>query len=346
VVAAEVALDTAGGVGAAVEGAAAGTDRRPILRSVSQATLPAADPPTRSETADLRPCWSDRMFAATRIEPAWIGAAIAVVGLTLAAIGAVISGRMALVVELGPAVLFTGRDPRNLIVFVIMFAYVVTARRYVLLGGLRAFDALGPVLVAQPGLELESLRSETVERPTDARVRRRRALMTLAIAPLVAFAIDRDPSLYFLPEYWNYERTAQWGAGLALCWNLGLLIDATLECGRRFDSLARRLERVDLLRLDLLAPFADLGMRIALVWLLIAALFALNLVDVGYLSSVIALAVLSLGLATAGVLPPVLGARAGRQARGTRTHQARPQRRSQSPARQHARGTRRDSEHL
>ena len=48
----------------------------------------------------------------------------------------------------------------------------------------------------------------------------------------------------------------------------------------------------------------------ALVWLVMAGLFALNVVDAGYLGSVIGLSLLSLGVATASVLPPMLGARA------------------------------------
>jgi hypothetical protein len=258
----------------------------------------------------LRPCWSDRLFAATRVEPAWVGVALCVALLVPILIGAIVTGRMALLEEIGgPAALFTERDPRTLILFVVLFAYVVTARRYVQLGAARSFDALAPVLASQPGLDVEALRTEVVERPTDARVRRRRALLSLLIVPVVSYAIDRDFGLYLRSDYWNYEQIVQRTAGLALCWNLGLLIDATLESGRRFSELARRLEWIDLLRLPALAPFANLGLRIALVWLLMSAVFALNLVDSGYWSSVVGLSVLSVALGTASVLPPMLGAR-------------------------------------
>lgn len=229
--------------------------------------------------------------------------------LGLIALGAAATGRFEELERYGgAAALLTERDPRSLILFVVLFAYAVTARRYVLLGAARAFDALRPLLSTET--DLAEFRAQTVDRPTHARRRLRRAIGSLAIAPIVAVAIDDDLSIYLLREYWNYERFGQWAAGLALCWNFGLLLDATLDVGRRFDRVARRIDRVDLLRLAALAPFANLGLRTAFVWLLMAAVFALNLVDSGYLSSVLALSLLSIVLGTASVLPPMLGSRA------------------------------------
>jgi hypothetical protein len=270
----------------------------------------AEDEPARAAEDHHRPCWSDRLFAATGLAPIWIGIGLTLAVLVPAFLGAWLAGRLEPLEQLGPAALFTERDPRSSILFVVLFAYTVTARRYVLLGGRRTFELLVPLLATQPGLDLGVLREEVVERPTDARVRTRRAALSLLIAPVVGLAVDRDPSLYLLADYWNYERAWQWGAAALLLWNFGLMVDATLECGRRFDALARRLERIDLLHLEALAPFANLGLQIALAWLLMAAIFALNLVDTGYLSSVIGLSVLSIGVAAASVLPPMLGARA------------------------------------
>ena len=96
------------------------------------------------------------------------------------------------------------------------------------------------------------------------------------------------------------------GIGLASA----IFLDATLEYGRRFGLLARRLDRIDLLEVDVFAPFANFGLRAALLWLVMVAIFALNLADAGYLSAVIGLSALSLGLAAAGALPPMLAARA------------------------------------
>jgi len=246
------------------------------------------------------------MFAATRVEPVWVGVGVALAIFVPLLIGAQLTGRLA---ELAKVGFFTVRDARTLTLFVALFAYTVTARRYVMLGAARAFEALRPVLEAQRGVDIAQLRAEIIDQPTNARTRRRRALVSLAIAPVVAFAIDRDLSLYLIPEYWSYERTWQWTVGLVLCWNLGLLHDAGLEYGRRFGALARRLERIDLLGLKALAPFANLGMRIALLWLLMAAVFSLNLVDADYWSPVLGLTALTVALAASSVLPPILGAR-------------------------------------
>ena len=233
---------------------------------------------------------------------------MAAVFLGLLALGAAATGRFQELEHYGgAAALLTERDPRSLILFVVLFAYSVTARRYVLLGAARAFDALQPLLSTET--DLGEFRTQTVDRPTHARRRLRRAIGSLAIPPIVAMAIDGDLSLYLHPEYWNYERSSQWAAGMVLCWNFGLLVDATLEVGRRFDRVAGRIEHVDLLRLDRLEPFANLGLRSAFVWLLMTAIFALNLVDSGYLSSVLGLTVLSTVLGTASVLPPMLGSR-------------------------------------
>jgi len=224
--------------------------------------------------------------------------------------GALASGRGDAMRALGPAGFFLDRDARTAILFIVLFGYVVSARRYLELSARAAFDALAPALRASRVVDLDRERTRVCDSQSPPRVRWLRALAALGVAPFVAFALDRDPGLYLRSDYWTFEHFLQWGIGLLLCGNLGLLADRSASLAQSFDALARRLPRIDLLALDGLAPFAQLGLRLALVWLLIVALFALNLVDVGYWIAVIGLGVVSLGLAAACLARLLSGVRA------------------------------------
>ena len=71
---------------------------------------------------------------------------------------------------------------------------------------------------------------------------------------------------------------------------------------RRLSGLAQHLPAVDLLDLSTLAPFARMGQRLTLLWLVGAGIFALNLGDRGYLVPVLMLALISGSLASAAVV--------------------------------------------
>ncbi|MEZ4217173.1 MAG: hypothetical protein R3E88_11895 [Myxococcota bacterium] len=269
---------------------------------------PAPDtPPVRRATARVAGSLGDRLFTATPLPPFAVGALLAAALLAALVIAAFAAGRGEAIRELGPAGLYLDRDARTVVLLVVLLAYVVTARRYVAMGARAAFDALAPVLDASAATPAER---ERVSHPESASsVRRRRMAGALLVVPLVALAIDRDPGFYLRRDYWSFEHLTQWISGFVLCANLGLLADASIVCAQRFDALARRRARVDLLDLDGLGPFAWVGMRIALVWLLLVAIFALNLVDVGYWVSFAGLGVASLAIAGATFVRPLLGVR-------------------------------------
>jgi hypothetical protein len=87
-------------------------------------------------------------------------------------------------------------------------------------------------------------------------------------------------------------------------WSLGAFVYATLAYARRFSELAGRIERIDLLDLRALAPFARQGLRSALLWLVLVSLLALNAADLIWFSTIAALGLVG---GTAALVLPVRG---------------------------------------
>ena len=260
--------------------------------------------------------WSDRLFDTLPVAPVWVGTGIAIALLTLFLLLSAGFGRLSDFLA-RDAPLWDQRDARLGVVLAILAAFVPTAERYARLGANRHFAALLPLLDEREAGSL-ALRFERI----DARRRRTAGWLGLLLAPIAAFAIDRDPGLYLRAGYWAPENAWAWIVGAFFCFGLGRFVDATLSISRRFSELARALPRIDLFDPAPLAPFGRQGLLFALLWLLMPSIFALNAVDRAFALPIALLALLCVGTATAALLLPVLGvhrrireARAAEQAR-------------------------------
>jgi hypothetical protein len=257
-----------------------------------------------AETAGTNPTgvsWSDRLFDAIPVAPAWIGAGIAIGLLALFVLLSAAFGGLSDFLA-GHKSFWEQRDARLSVVLVILAAFVITAERYARIGAKRNFAALLRLLDVG---EAQSL-ARRFER-VDARRRRAAGWLGLLLAPTAGLAIDRDPGLYLLAGYWHAENTWAWIVGALFCIGLGRFVDTTLVISRCFSELARGIPRVDLFDLAPLAPFGRQGLLFALLWLLMPSIFALNAMDRSFELPIVLLALISIAIATTALLLPGLG---------------------------------------
>jgi hypothetical protein len=100
-----------------------------------------------------------------------------------------------------------------------------------------------------------------------------------------------------------------WSLGLFTAWCLGRSAVATFGVSREFSAIAAALPEVDLLDRRWLAPFASQALFSSLLWLLVPALWAVNLVDSPFLLVVPAVTALCAVVGTAALLLPTRGVR-------------------------------------
>jgi len=246
------------------------------------------------------PSWIERAYQSAPVAPVWFGVGIAV-GLLVAllAIAWAVGGLAK--VEAGEAGLWEHRETRIAIVVALLAGYLPTARRYVALGvGKNLKDLL-------PLLDSSARESDTVQRSfgfLEPRAVRKAGFLGILIVPISALLFDRDLTLYLQRAYWAAEQGFAWVVGAWVGWSLGVFLYATLAYARRFSDLAGEIERIDLLDLHALTPFARQGLRSALLWLVLLSLLALNAVDLIWFSTIAALALVG---GTAALTLPVRG---------------------------------------
>jgi hypothetical protein len=241
--------------------------------------------------------WSDRIFAALPVAPIWLGVGFAVALLLAFALLSAALGDFAEFLA-GEESLLQARDARLGVIIVILAAFLPTAHRYAMLGARRNLGALRPLIA--PGSDGDAVRLPFHRR-------RIAALLGLLLPPLVGLSVDRDPGLYLRADYWGVEQIWTWSLGAFCGWNLGVFIDTTFACSRRFSEIAARLERIDLLDLSGLAPFARQGLLFALLWVLLPSIFAVNAVDRDFASSIFLVCAVCVVVSTTALLLPVLG---------------------------------------
>jgi hypothetical protein len=245
--------------------------------------------------------FSDRLFDALPVAPIWVGAGIALALLALFALLSATFGEFSRFVA-GDASFWELRDARLGVLIGVLAAFVPTAERYAKLGARRHFEALLPLVE-------ERVAAPLARRFASAETRRRRtaAALGLLLLPIAGIAIDRDPAIYLRPGHWGAENAWSWIVGGCFCASLGVFAATTLSISRRFSELAQALARIDLFDPAPLAPFGRQGLLLALLWLLLPSIFALNAIDRAFALPIAALALLSIGVATAALLLPVLG---------------------------------------
>lgn len=131
----------------------------------------------------------------------------------------------------------------------------------------------------------------------------------LLVVPATALTIDRDPGLYFRAGYWSVGNVWSWSLGAFTAWCLGRSVVATLGVSRQFSAVAAALPEVDLLDRRWLQPFTNQALFMALLWLLVPALWAVNLVDDPFLLVVPVITLVCAAVGSAALLLPTRGVR-------------------------------------
>ena len=263
--------------------------------------------------------WTERFYRDVPVSPIWVGFGIVVFLLALFLAIAWAFGGLA-IVRAGDMELWEYREARFGILVALLAGYLPTAHRYVVLGARKNLEDLLPLFSAPSrGTDAAQRRFGLL----DARATRKAGLLGILIVPISALAIDRDPTLFLQLEYFGAEQGFAWVVGAWVGWSLGVFVYATLAYARRFSDLAGQIERIDLLDLQTLAPFARQGLRSALLWLLLLSLVSLNAVDLVWFFSI---AVIALVGGTAVLILPVRGIhtrlRQAKQAELERVHAA------------------------
>ncbi|MCP4005771.1 MAG: hypothetical protein GY725_16395 [bacterium] len=236
------------------------------------------------------------LFSRAGIGSVWTGALIAALMLGIFATIAWIQGSLDMFLN-GEAGLWEYREARIGILVAVLAGFLPGARQLLAEGAQRDFDALrGQIDLTPSAVERFCL--------LDTRSIQLAGCAGLAIVPLTALAIDRDPGLYLQSEYWNGEQIFSWLVGGWVTWNLGILIYSTLSFSNRFSELAAHLRRLDLFDLQALSPFSRHGLRSALVWLVLASTITLNAVDVAWFATT---GVFALLLGASALMLPVRG---------------------------------------
>ncbi len=242
--------------------------------------------------------WLERLYAATPLPPFVLGAGLALGWLGLAFVLAAASGALAQLTVEGASPL-TVRDARLALLVSLLAGYLPTACFYASRGARRTEERLAAVL---PRGALPS------EPP--ARDRRGRWLaigIGALLVPLIALLIDRDPGLYFRAYYWRVEAVWNGVVGGFVCGTGGLLSYITLDASRRLSDAAEHLAEPLLLDPRVVAGFARQGLLFSLLWVIFFSVFALNLVDRAFAPAIGLLALMTLGIAGAGLLLPSRG---------------------------------------
>ena len=259
-----------------------------------QATT-VSDPSAR-RSADPDPgsgFWMDTVITSARLSPVALALSLAVVLLGAFAWMAWWMGALDRVQADGTG-FWSYREFRLGLLVASLAGYLPVARFYITRSALRIRYALEPWLDTDDG-EIETF----VE--LDHRASMRAGLWALSVLPISALVIDRDPSLYWQPGYWNPLVMFAWVVGSWVGWWLGSLVYVTLAYGRRLSLLADSLRPIDLLDLESAAPFARHGLSTSLLWVLLVSLIALNVVDLVWFA-VTSIAAVAVGL-VALVLP-------------------------------------------
>ena len=255
---------------------------------------------TRELAAEPKGDWIDRLYDAAPLPPYAVGAAIALGLLLLFAGIAAATGELGKFLA-GEAELLEDRNVRLGITLTLLAGYVPTARRY---QKLASRGHLAEIRSATGGA-----RQAGDAAAAHAGGGRWAGALGLLLVPLTALIIDRDPSLYLQPGYWDAGTFWTWSTGLLFCWNLARFVHATLGSARAFSAVADELEPVDLLGRDWLAPFARQGLFSALLWLVIPTVFTINLTDEPLLYVVAPLTLVCVTMGTIALLLPSRGAR-------------------------------------
>jgi hypothetical protein len=247
--------------------------------------------------------WNDRLFESIPLAPARIGVLLAI-GLIALYVALMAWLGYVDVLQAQGLQFWESRDARLGVLLVLLAVYTPIARRYAWLGARANLAELAPLLAS---------RSDAAGPAISLRVagsRRRGRIggwLGMAVVPVMALLIDRDPTLYFQSAYWGAPQVWTLTFGFFVGWQVGRFLTEQAEDARYFSGLAERLPAIDLLDPRPLAPFVRQGLRGGLLWIVFVSLYSFNLVDTDALASVALMWLLGLAFSLPPALLPLLG---------------------------------------
>lgn len=238
--------------------------------------------------------WTRRLFERTGLRTIWVG--FSLLGLLVAVF---LAQEWLLARFERPTIL---DDIRLTLTHIVIAVYAITATVYCEQTRDESLASLRPLIAP------EQERTVFENRDRDGTIVAVLAILGIPIA--AAFALYGSPgSASYDPRDWGPENA--WHRVLSLVmgyWTTRLAASIVIESGRLSD-LATRLREIDLLDLDELSPFVRRGLMNALLIIGSVSVYALFLVDLGYLSMVLGLVVTSLGVGGLALLLPLRGVR-------------------------------------
>jgi hypothetical protein len=275
---------------------------------------PAADEPAAAlGRGDPGSDWLDRVYASAPLPPWGVGLVVMALLIVLFLAMTAVTGELGAFLARGESVV-SNRNARLGIILPVLGAYLPTAQRYLELASRRNAAHVVRLTGASPG--------------EVALASRRRLVIGLSLlcVPGMALLIDRDPRLYLQAHYWSGASAGNWLVGFAVAGLLGRFGYETLARSRTFSRLADRIPDVDLFDRAWLAPFARQGLLCALLWLIVPAIFTLNLTDAPFLFVMIPVGIACAAIGTAALWLPTAGVRRrlveAQQAEMSRVHRA------------------------
>ncbi len=246
-----------------------------------------------------------RAFEAPRLPPAALGLALAL-GLVALFLGLELAlGRFEVMRRPGDPERVLD-DLRLTLVHIAIAVYALTATVYAERARVRSLEAIA-ALTGEPG------GAEPERSPSERRILA--VVGALGVAFAVVVTLLGPGEAVYRPSTWDAEvvwhRVLAPLIGFATARLLARMVMDALALSRR----ARSLRRVDLLDLSPLAPLTRHGLTNAGVWLGLAAVFALFLVQPGYERMLLVIFVSASLAAGVGLMAPVWGARRAIQAR-------------------------------
>jgi hypothetical protein len=242
----------------------------------------SAEPVREEEIRGPAGTWTERVYGAFPLAPAWVGVAFASL-LIAAFVGSEIAlGRHEILRGAeNPMVMLS--DARIAIVHCLLVAFLPTAYVYLLRGSQQAPAQLRPVLACSDREFAELTRAVgtyTSGGPFFSGL--------VGVAFLAWINFETTPEAYrFAWQQWSPEAWWHRALGLPMGWWIGRFTYATLAESNRLSRLARRLTSIDLLDLRPLAPFTRRSLANALLVVGLASIASLLLLESGFVGPVL-----------------------------------------------------------
>lgn len=228
--------------------------------------------------------WSERIFGKLQVSPIWVGAMVSLFTLAVLIAVSIASGELQTFVESSHGLL-ADRDARLAVSLCVLVGLFPAAQLYMVRFTQANLRALEPLLAR--GAEVLEL-----PRPGFWQC----ILPGILLMPAIAYAVDRDVSMYFRADYLSGPiHLFQWGVGFFCTINVALSTHLTLACAGALAKRAEAIPRIDLLDLSALGPFARQSLQSLLVWLLTLSIFSVNATDPGFFLPILAMSIVCLG---------------------------------------------------